>query len=85
MIRLILSLSLLCILSGQNTHEPLVRPLVNKTFTDTTVVDSISAEELFLKEISDKAIAKDERRKKITNDLLIVAVVYLLVDKLFIK
>ena len=87
--RIILTLSLLCVLSGQNNHEPLVRPLaiaVADTFNfNTTVVDTISAEELFLKEISDKALAKDERRKEITNDLLIIAVVYLLVDKFFIK
>jgi len=91
--RIILTLSLLCVLSGQNTHEPLVRPStrdtttvitwenLTQTWTDTTV----SAEELFLREISDKALAKEERRKEITNDFLMVAVIYLLVDKFFIK
>jgi len=50
-----------------------------------TVQDTASAEELFLQDIAKKALAKDERRKEITNDLLIIAVIYLLVDKLFIK
>ena len=44
---------------------------------DTT----ISEEELFLKEISDKALAKEEKREKITNRVLTMLVVILLVDK----
>ena len=86
--KLILILSLLCMLNGQT--RTLVRPLADTTVVtwgelEATWEDTISAEELFLKEISDKALAKDERRKEITNDLLIIAVVYLLVDKFFIK
>ena len=45
---------------------------------DTTIV---SEAELFLKEISDKAIAKEEKREKITNKVLTMLVVILLVDK----
>jgi len=52
--------------------------VLHDTIKDTT----ISEEEQFLQEISDEAYAKDERRKELTNDLLIVAVIYLLIDKL---
>ena len=70
-------------LQGQDLIKPVT--WVTLIATDTTVVDTISAEEQFLKDISDKAFAKDERRKELKMDLLTVAVVYLLVDKFFIK
>ncbi len=57
MLRIILSFLLVCGLSGQVVYVPMV--------TDTTAVDTVSAEELFLKKISDEALAKDEKRKKI--------------------
>ena len=54
--------------------------------TNITEIDTtISEEEQFLKDISDEALAKDERRKKLTNDMLTVAVIYLLIDKFFIN
>jgi len=90
--RIILTLSLLCVLSGQNNHEPLVRPLASDIINvdgvgfelDTTAVDTISAEELFLKEISDAALAKEAKKKVITNRILVVIIAILLVDK-FVK
>ena len=92
--RIILVLSLLCVLSGQNNHEPLVRPRANSIMLVTpqndtlyvTVPDTayISEEELFLREISDKALAKEEKRKVITNRILITIIAILLVDK-FVK
>ena len=82
--KIFLTLSLLCGLSGQGYMTSAYVPNQQDT-TQVTVIDTISAEELFLKEISDKAIAKEERRDKITNDFLFVAVIYLLVDKFFIK
>ena len=86
--RIILILSLLCVLNGQNVREPLVRPLVNITgcgfLMDSTAVDTISAEELFLREISDAALAKEAKKKVITNRILVVIIAILLVDK-FVK
>ena len=52
---------------------------------DTTVVDTVSSEELFLQDISDRALLKDEKRKEFKMDMLTVAVVYLLIDKFFIN
>ncbi len=77
-IRIILSLLLVCSLSGQ-----VILPMhIEDTDTTTVAVkDSLSPEELFLKEISDKALAKEEKRKKITNKVLITLVIILLVDK----
>jgi len=74
-IRIILSLLLVCSLSGQ-----VFVPIHNDT-TTVAVKDSLSAEELYLKEISDKALAKEEKRKKITNRVLTTLVIILLVDK----
>jgi len=67
--------------STRDTTTVITWENLTQTWSDTTV----SAEELFLREISDKALAKEERRKEITNDFLMVAVIYLLVDKFFIK
>lgn len=74
-IRIILSLLLVCSLCGQ-----VFVPIHNDT-TNVAVKDTISVEELYLKEISDKALAKEEKREKITNRVLTMLVVILLVDK----
>ena len=72
----LISLLLLCSLTfGQ---------VVNVTIQDTiqvTVQDSISAEELFIQDIAKKAFEKEAKRQKLTNNLLIVAIVALLIDK----
>ena len=70
-------------LQGQDLIKPVT--WVTLIATDTTVVDTISAEEQFLKDISDAALLKDEKRKEFKQDLLTIAVVYLLVDKFFIN
>ena len=70
------------LLTGQNLVRPLAFP---PDSIEVAVQDTISADELFLQEIAKEALRKEARRKEITNDFLIVAVVYLLVDKFFIK
>ena len=77
-IRIVLIMSLLCGLSGQVVYVAI------QDTTQVTVQDTISAEELFLREISDRALAKEEKRKVVTNRILTVLVVILLVDK-FVK
>ena len=49
----------------------------------TTIQDTVkvSEEELFLKKISDEALAKEEKKERITNRVLVTLVVILLVDK----
>ncbi len=75
-IRLIVSLLLVCSLNAQ------VFTVVGMQDSTTVAVkDSLSAEVLYLKEISDKALAKEEKREKITNRVLTMLVVILLVDK----
>ena len=71
MLRIILSFLLVCSLSGQVVYVPMV--------TDTTAVDTVSVEELFLKKISDEALAKDEKRKKIYRKVAMTVVVYVAV------
>ena len=83
-IRLILIFALIGGLGGQVMSEIDTTVTVDawEYFAITQVEkDSISAEELYLKEISDKALAKEEKKEKITNRVLAVLVVILLVDK----
>ena len=70
-----------CFLFGQ---VPFV-PIGMNDSTEVAIQDTISAEELFLQEIAKEALRKEARRKEITNDFLVVAVVYLLVDKFLIN
>ena len=48
---------------------------------DSTQVENVSEEELFLRDIAEKAFEKDEKRDKLEKKLLIAAVTYLLIDK----
>ena len=70
---------------GQVMTVPAHSDDIGKTLFEVFSVEQdtviISKEELYLKEISDKALAKEEKREKITNRVLAVLVVILLVDK----
>ena len=71
---------------AQDLIQPV--PATNVTWANYNVADDsirVSEAELFLQDISDKAIAKDEKRKEFKMDMLTIAVVYLIIDKLFIK
>ena len=61
------------------------KPMTWATFNVTDDSIRVSEAELFLQDISDKAIAKDKKRKEFKMDMLTIAVVYLIIDKLFIK
>ena len=83
--KIFLAILLACGLSGQVVYLPIhtAKDSINMEDIERLVLvqDTISAEELFLKKISDEALAKEEKRKVITNRILTVLVVILLVDK----
>jgi len=89
--KLILIMLLGCsLIFGQVVYLP-----INVSEIDTTEkyvidnvpinTDTISAEELFLQDIAEQALAKEAKRKELTNDFLMIAVIYLLIDKFFIE
>ena len=80
--KIILTILISCTLIFSQTVPVTISDILTPVAQDTTI---ISGEELFLKEISDKALAKEEKREKITNRVLVTLVVILLVDKLINK
>ena len=85
--KIFLTILITCILIlGQNinaeNYELSGNYITEKTEIDTIV---ISEEELFLKKISDEALAKEEKREKITNKILAIIIIYLLVDRIINK
>ena len=85
--KIFLTILVTCVLIlGQNinaeNYELSGNYITEKIEADTTY---ISEEELFLKKISDEALAKEEKRGKITNKILAIIIIYLLVDRIINK
>lgn len=89
---LIITILLFCILASKCKAQVVYLPMTTAELEmetmviypihiDSTQTDTISVEEQFLKEISDKALAKEERKQKITKRVLIIIIAILLVDK----
>ena len=47
------------------------------------LVDTISVEEQFLNDIAEKALEKEAKKQKLTNDILIIIIIGLLIDDFF--
>lgn len=62
---------------GQIISTPVDSSDVVIVAVDTT----ISAEELFLQDIAKKALEKEANKQKLTNNLLVIAIIILLIDK----